>query len=736
MATSVGSIQVDASLNSAKFTAGIASMEATARSATGGISKYLSSISVSLKDVGDRAEKAFSSFKTVSLAGLTAAGAGIVGLAKGFDEASGSQKAYEANMKLAGQSTQETAKTFQLLQDYANKSIYSLTDMTSTAGILASTGVKNSGELVKAFGNMASAADDPAQAIKSISQQMAQVNGKGFVQTMDFRIMQEQASGPMKLVQDQLMALNNWNPKQFQDALSKGAISADMLNKAMLAVGQNQTLNDLATKPQTIGAAWEALTSTFAANMATSQTWANIQSQVINLLTQASDWISNNQKAIEGWVQSAINAVKAGAQWISDNRELLATIAKIAIGMKGAQIAAGGIITAFKAVKPYVAIFKGLGGSVGGLLTKFGPLGIAIGLFVAALSTTKEGQQIFQQIGSAIGQIMSALQPIIPVITNLISQIATALAPVISTILNTVMQIIPVVMPILTQIITAIGQIIVALTPIITFIVNLIATIISTVLPIVSWIFSNIISPIISFITGFISSVVGFIGGLIGTISGIVGGIVGFVSGIISAVVGVVGGIVGTIVGIVGSVIGAIGGIIRGIVGVVTGVVKAITGAFSAGWNAVKSGLSALSNGIKSIFSAIGGFVKAPINGIIGAINGVIKTINGIKVPDWVPGIGGKHTSFPTIPKLASGGYVSGVGTATSDSNLAALSRGEYVINARAVDLIGRSNLDAINQGQLPTTGVQIQQVNNNYSQFDLDSANANLYNRLRTAHA
>ena len=45
----------------------------------------------------------------------------------------------------------------------------------------------------------------------------------------------------------------------------------------------------------------------------------------------------------------------------------------------------------------------------------------------------------------------------------------------------------------------------------------------------------------------------------------------------------------------------------------------------------------------------------------------------------------------------ANGGIVTGVGTETSDSNLYALSKGEYVIRAAAAKQIGYENLDRMN---------------------------------------
>lgn len=52
---------------------------------------------------------------------------------------------------------------------------------------------------------------------------------------------------------------------------------------------------------------------------------------------------------------------------------------------------------------------------------------------------------------------------------------------------------------------------------------------------------------------------------------------------------------------------------------------------------------------------------------------------------------------------IASGGYVMGAGTSTSDSIPAMLSNGEYVLNAEAVKRIGVPKLDSINNGGVPT---------------------------------
>lgn len=55
------------------------------------------------------------------------------------------------------------------------------------------------------------------------------------------------------------------------------------------------------------------------------------------------------------------------------------------------------------------------------------------------------------------------------------------------------------------------------------------------------------------------------------------------------------------------------------------------------------------------VFKSLFGLIKPPINAIIDAVNSVIKSINKLKIPDWVPGVGGKSLDIPTFKKLNVG---------------------------------------------------------------------------------
>ncbi len=111
--------------------------------------------------------------------------------------------------------------------------------------------------------------------------------------------------------------------------------------------------------------------------------------------------------------------------------------------------------------------------------------------------------------------------------------------------------------------------------------------------------------------------------------------------------------------------------IVDGIKQIFSGVITFFKGVFSGN---LKQALEGIKQIFKGVWDAIVGIVKTPINAIIGLINGmikgvcsglntVIKALNKIKLPDWVPGIGGKGINIktitaPQIPYLAKGAVI------------------------------------------------------------------------------
>lgn len=105
--------------------------------------------------------------------------------------------------------------------------------------------------------------------------------------------------------------------------------------------------------------------------------------------------------------------------------------------------------------------------------------------------------------------------------------------------------------------------------------------------------------------------------------------------------------------GVFVSAIEIVSSIVSAAIGVFGGLIDFITGVFTGDWNLAWQGVVEI---FSSIFGGIKGICSGVLDGIRAAINAVINGINSISVdiPDWVPGVGGKHFGV-NIPTLYTG---------------------------------------------------------------------------------
>lgn len=103
---------------------------------------------------------------------------------------------------------------------------------------------------------------------------------------------------------------------------------------------------------------------------------------------------------------------------------------------------------------------------------------------------------------------------------------------------------------------------------------------------------------------------------------------------------------------IISNVLNLLLGLATSIWSILDGVIQFIAGVFSGDWEKAWGGITKVFTGIGE---AIGATFKFLINNAIDALNLLFKGINGIKLPDWVPVLGGKSFNIPEIPKFATG---------------------------------------------------------------------------------
>lgn len=119
-----------------------------------------------------------------------------------------------------------------------------------------------------------------------------------------------------------------------------------------------------------------------------------------------------------------------------------------------------------------------------------------------------------------------------------------------------------------------------------------------------------------------------------------------------------------------------------------TGITDFLTGVFTLNFSQAFDGLISI---VKGIWNGIVTIVKMPINEVIKIINNFIGGLNTLKIPDWVPGIGGKGISIAMIPELAKGGVLERGQTGLLEGNgaeaVVPLDQNSAWINAVAKDM-------------------------------------------------
>lgn len=211
--------------------------------------------------------KSSSMFKSMLGANLVSSAIGsAVGSIKGslgemVGELNSSKKAwdtFDGNLSKLGWGKDQINQAKEAMQDYATKTIYSASDMASTFSQMAAIGRKDSGELVEAMGGLAASAENPKQAMKSLSQQMVQALAKPKISWQDFRVMMEQAPAGMSAVAKEMgLSLNELITK-----IQAGQVKTEDFAEAFKRAGMS--MQDMATSYKTIDQALDGLKETLA----------------------------------------------------------------------------------------------------------------------------------------------------------------------------------------------------------------------------------------------------------------------------------------------------------------------------------------------------------------------------------------------------------------------------------------------------------------------------------------
>lgn len=286
---------------------------------------------------------------------------------------------------------------------------------------------------------------------------------------------------------------------------------------------------------------------------------------------------------------------------------------------------------------------------------------------------------VFQKVVAAAGQFVGFVTThIVPVVEQVLNVLITTVIPgIISGVqaaAPVVMEVFQAIADFIGGIIPIIGDFIAGIMPVISEVITFIQT---YVLPIVGEVFNFIVQQVLPFIVQGIQQ----LGSIITTVLQAVLPVVqtvfttiwNIIQPILQQVLTTVQAVLPAVLSIFQNVFNTIGGIISAVQQVLSGIIQFITGVFSGNWSQAWEGIKSIFSGV---WDGILSICKGVINGITGAVNVVIRGLNSLKVPDWVPGIGGKGINIPEIPQLAKGSK------STPDTFIAGEAGPELITNA------------------------------------------------------
>lgn len=268
----------------------------------------------------------FGAFASVGASAMHTVTSAISGTISELSASNVAWKTFEGNMQMLGQSSSEINKTKKALQQYATQTIYSASDMSQTYSQFAAVGTKNCLQLVKGFGGLASAAENPQQAMKTLSQQGTQMAAKPMVAWQDFKLMLEQTPAGIAAVAREM----GMSTSELVSAVQSGTVKTEDFFNAVEKAGNSKAFTKMATEYKSVGQAMDGLQETLANKLMPaydklSQIGIKALSAIIdgldgfdaNILTNGIDKVINTFKRF-GKAFENTGAIKAFKQALSD----------------------------------------------------------------------------------------------------------------------------------------------------------------------------------------------------------------------------------------------------------------------------------------------------------------------------------------------------------------------------------------------------------------------------------
>lgn len=424
--------------------------------------------------------------------------------------------------------------------------------------------------------------------------------------------------------------------------------------------------------------------------------------KIVRDITKAIDWT-----IVLGAVNVVLGIIDGLFSFIADNVGLILGILSAIAGLSLFSTLAGILGTVVTQIQLAVGIFAewtslatALSGAFGilpqifaSIVMAVNPVNVIIGAVIATVVDLWQKSKSFRDdIVSILGNIATIVQK---VFINIV-------APVISTVAGIIKDFVNMVLKPLWNVWETVFKDIMG---IVSDLLKFVTPIFSTILDILGPIFQLSLTHLQGTFRIVFAAIGGIIQGAGAVIHAVVDGIRGFFNGLGTWMEVTFGfkwkNVFEAVKNIVKAFRDYMGPIISSVQVIFMGLANFIGGVFSGNWKRAWLGVKQIFEGI---VSGLGAIFKAPLNFMIDGINKFLSGIGKIKIPDWVPGVGGKGFSIPKIPRLAKGGIVS----ASTIANIGEAGT-EAVIplqrNTQGLDMIAEKISERLSLSQNDGTG-------------------------------
>ena len=288
------------------------------------------------------------------------------------------------------------------------------------------------------------------------------------------------------------------------------------------------------------------------------------------------------------------------------------------------------------------------------------------------------GEQLIPLLSELVQSSLPLIEECLPPLVDMVSEFAASLIPIAQELLPVIIELIQAFMPSLTQIMS---EILPTLVGLISEIAPMLGDLVSQVLPVFTELLQLLLPPLLEIISALLPPLVELLSALMPILEMIIEllqpiielfvGLMEPIASIISeavtplaeALTSLINEVFKKLMDVLPILLSVFSEVFNGIAELVKEQIKNVTtifenlmefisNVFSGNWEAAWENVK---NIFKTIVDSLAGIFKAPIKAIIDAINGFLKGLNNIKIPDWVPGVGGKSFSIGLIPRLKKG---------------------------------------------------------------------------------